>query len=72
MPNPSSGSRISAHRQQGRGREKPTKVSANQYRIRVVLVVKLTVFSMLSALKVCDAVTVFVAEGVGKKAVAIL
>lgn len=33
---------------------------------------QLTVFSMLSALKVCDAVTVFVAEGVGKKDTAIL
>jgi hypothetical protein len=47
-------------------------MSVNHDYLRIVLVLELTVFSILSALKVCDAVTVFVGEGVGKNAVAIL
>lgn len=71
---PSSASRISAYRHRDRAGVMPMFTSAKRFSIRheCFQVSKHTVFSMLSALKVCDAVCVLVGEGVGRKETAIL
>lgn len=54
------------------GKRRSLSMSQQVFRAFLAILLILTVFSMLSALKVWEAVSVFVTDGVGKKVVATL